>query len=156
MVTPRSTATWPSAGWSSPVIIRNSVVLPAPFGRPRPAFSPFWSAADASMKRIWWPCCLLTLSRRIIGALALEIAAALLFDVARCWKSHGLRNNRLLPIPLEPSARGLQPRNHDIGRKSRRGRGDHCRGRKTAAERRGFFALAATPASRYAGGPADG
>src|SRR5665213_2907427 len=67
MVTPRSTATWPSSGCSSPVIIRNSVVLPDPFGPTRPTFSPLWSAADASMKRIWWPFCLLMLSRRIMG-----------------------------------------------------------------------------------------
>src|SRR5437016_12256161 len=66
MVTPRSTATWPSSGCSSPVIIRNSVVLPDPLGPTRPTFSPFWSAAEASMKRIWWPFCLLMLSRRII------------------------------------------------------------------------------------------
>src|SRR5215471_16443487 len=66
MVTPRSTATWPSSGRSSPVIIRNSVVLPAPFGPTRPTFSPLLSAAEASMKRSWWPFCLLMLSRRIM------------------------------------------------------------------------------------------
>src|SRR4030081_61953 len=66
MVTPRSTATWPSSGCSWPVIIRNSVVLPAPLGPTRPTFSPFWSAAEASMKSIWWPFCLLMLSRRIM------------------------------------------------------------------------------------------
>ena len=72
MVTPRSTATWPSSGCSWPVIIRNSVVLPAPLGPTRPTFSPFWSAAEASMKRIWWPFCLEMLSRRIMGSGALE------------------------------------------------------------------------------------
>src|SRR5436190_6321347 len=66
MVTPRSTATWPSSGCSSPVIIRNSVVLPAPLGPTRPTFSPLLSAAEASMKRSWWPFCLLMLSRRIM------------------------------------------------------------------------------------------
>src|SRR4051812_8872052 len=66
MVVPRSTATWPSSGCSSPVIIRNSVVLPAPLGPTRPTFSPFWRVADASIKRIWWPICLLMLSRRIM------------------------------------------------------------------------------------------
>ena len=45
------------------------MVLPAPLGPTRPIFSPFWRAAEASMKRIWWPTCLLTLSRRIIGCL---------------------------------------------------------------------------------------
>src|SRR5258708_39055525 len=45
MVTPRSPATCPSSGCSSPVIIRNSVVLPAPLGPTMPTFSPFWSAA---------------------------------------------------------------------------------------------------------------
>src|SRR3954462_4952108 len=68
MVTPRSVETWPSSGGSWPVIIRNKVVLPDPLGPTRPIFSPFWSAAEASMKRIWWPFCLLTLSRRIICA----------------------------------------------------------------------------------------
>src|SRR5882724_10409249 len=67
MVTPRSTATWPSSGASAPVIIRNSVVLPDPLGPTRPIFSPFWSAAEASMKRIWWPFCLEILSRRIMS-----------------------------------------------------------------------------------------
>ena len=67
MVTPRSTSTWPSSGGSWPVIMRNSVVLPAPLGPTRPIFSPFWSAAEASMKRICWPFCLLMLSRRIMG-----------------------------------------------------------------------------------------
>src|SRR4051812_14534410 len=67
MVTPRSTTTWPSSGCSSPVIIRNRVVLPEPLGPTRPTFSPRWSAADASMKRSWWPFCLLMLSRRIIA-----------------------------------------------------------------------------------------
>ena len=62
MVMPRSTATWPSSGWSSPVIIRKSVDLPDPLGPTRPTFSPFWSAAEASTKRIWWPFCLPMLS----------------------------------------------------------------------------------------------
>src|SRR5690349_18401953 len=66
MVTPRSTATWPSSGSSSPVIIRNSVVLPAPLGPTKPTFSPRLSAADASMNRICRPFCLPILSRRII------------------------------------------------------------------------------------------
>src|ERR1041384_3925271 len=66
MVTPRSTATCPSSGRSSPVISRNSVVLPEPFGPTRPTLSPFCSAADASMKTIWWPFCLLMVSRRIM------------------------------------------------------------------------------------------
>src|SRR6267142_4056960 len=72
MVTPRSTSTWPSSGCSWPVIIRNSVVLPDPLGPTGPTFSPFWIAADASMKRIWWPFCLLTLSRRIMCTRDLE------------------------------------------------------------------------------------
>ena len=38
-------------GRSWPVIMRNSVVLPAPLGPTRPTFSPFWSAAEASMNR---------------------------------------------------------------------------------------------------------
>src|SRR5689334_6464228 len=63
---PRSAETCPSSASSSPAIMRNSVVLPAPLGPTRPIFSPRWSAAEASMNRIWWPTCLETLSRRII------------------------------------------------------------------------------------------
>src|SRR5436309_6589675 len=66
MVMPRSVETCPSSGSSSPAIIRNSVVLPAPLGPTRPIFSPLFRAAEASMNRIWWPACLLTLSRRIM------------------------------------------------------------------------------------------
>src|SRR3954465_11184754 len=68
MVMPRSVETCPSSGNSSPAIIRNSVVFPAPFGPTRPIFSPLLRAAEASMNRIWWPACLLTLSRRIMGS----------------------------------------------------------------------------------------
>src|SRR4051812_1758311 len=78
MVMPRSSETWPSSGSSCPEIIRKSVVLPAPFGPTRPIFSPFCRAAEASMKRIWWPTCLLTLSRRIIVAQAWKLLAALM------------------------------------------------------------------------------
>src|SRR5262245_4834812 len=46
--------------------MRSSVVLPAPLGPTRPIFSPLLRAAAASMKRIWWPFCLLMLSRRIM------------------------------------------------------------------------------------------
>jgi hypothetical protein len=67
MLTPRSTTTWPSSGGSWPVTMRNSVVLPAPFGPTRPIFSPRCNAAEASMNRSCWPFCLLMLSRRIIG-----------------------------------------------------------------------------------------
>ena len=47
--------------------MRNSVVLPAPLGPTRPTFSPFCSAADASMKTICLPFCLLMLSSRSCG-----------------------------------------------------------------------------------------
>src|SRR4051794_20705774 len=77
MLTPRSTMTRPSSGGSWPVIMRNSVVLPAPLGPTRPIFSPFWSAAEASMKRSCWPFCLLMLSRRIMGTRRLGGVAGL-------------------------------------------------------------------------------
>src|ERR1700740_2623023 len=48
--------------------MRNRVVLPEPLGPTRPIFSPRWSAAEASMKRRWWPFCLLMLSRRIMDS----------------------------------------------------------------------------------------
>src|SRR5262249_23035095 len=53
-----------------PVIRRNRVVLPDPFGPTRPTFSPFSRAVEASMKTIWWPFCLPMLSRRIIAGRA--------------------------------------------------------------------------------------
>lgn len=56
----------PSSGCSSPLIIRKTVVLPAPFGPTRPIFSPLLRAADASMKRIRWLSCLLMFSIRIM------------------------------------------------------------------------------------------
>jgi hypothetical protein len=67
MVTPRSTDTCPSSGGSSPVIMRKSVVLPAPLGPTRPTFSPLASAADASTNSRCWPFCLDMLSNRIIS-----------------------------------------------------------------------------------------
>src|SRR6185369_7712468 len=93
MVTPRSTATWPSSGWSSPVIMRNSVVLPAPLGPTRPTFSPLLSAPDASIKRRWWPFCLLMLSRRIMKGTRSETTAAPLCHIARPRESVLLPNS---------------------------------------------------------------
>src|SRR5882672_2950981 len=114
MVMPRSRETWPSSGSSWPEIIRKSVVLPAPFGPTRPIFSPFWRAAEASMKRIWWPTCLLTLSRRIIFALAWKIVAPLLFHVARWRKSvpdsqaiRFLAQSEAFAFRASPAANGL-------------------------------------------------
>src|SRR5262245_24049845 len=100
MVTPRSTATWPSSGCSSPVISRNRVLLPAPLGPTRPIFSPFWSAAEASMKRIWWPTCLETLSRRII-CLTGNCDARLLFHAAQHWKPRNLPARPPCPAPCQ-------------------------------------------------------
>src|SRR3954451_11155194 len=74
MVIPRSTATWPSSGCSSPVIMRNSVVLPDPLGPTKPTFSPRCSAAEVSMKSRWWPFCLEMLSRRIMCARGWEMS----------------------------------------------------------------------------------
>src|SRR3954453_11039939 len=87
MVMPRSVETCPSSGSSSPAIIRNSVVLPAPFGPTSPIFSPLWRAADASMKRIWWPTCLLTLSRRIMRSQEVDMLPPLLVHARRRWKA---------------------------------------------------------------------
>ena len=68
MVMPGSIVTTPSSGCSVPAIMRKIVVLPAPLGPTSPTFSPFWTPIDASMNRIWWPFCLLMLSRQIMGA----------------------------------------------------------------------------------------
>ena len=51
---------------SSPTIIRNSVVLPEPFGPTRPTFSPGFSWNEASTKRICLPYCLLMREKEII------------------------------------------------------------------------------------------
>ena len=64
---PRSTETCPPSGSSSRLMRRKMVVLPEPFGPTSPTFSPRLIDADASRKRIWWPCCLLMESRRITG-----------------------------------------------------------------------------------------
>src|SRR6266853_6599924 len=56
----------PSSGVSSPVIIRNSVVLPEPFGPTRPTFSPGLSWKDASTNRTCRPYCLLMWENEII------------------------------------------------------------------------------------------
>src|SRR5262245_57743683 len=57
----------PSSGDSSPTSMRNTVALPAPFGPPRPAFSPGLSWNEPSTNRIWRPYCLETLVRAIMG-----------------------------------------------------------------------------------------
>src|SRR3954453_21109512 len=67
MVSFFGTETSPSSGVSSPVIIRNSVVLPEPFGPTRPTFSPGFSWNEASTKRTCLPYCLLTRAKEIMG-----------------------------------------------------------------------------------------
>src|SRR6187200_705055 len=67
MVRRLGTDTSPSSAASSPTIIRNSVVLPAPLGPTRPTFSPGFSWNEASTKISWRPYCLLILEREIIG-----------------------------------------------------------------------------------------
>ena len=67
MVSFFGTDTSPSSGASSPTIIRNSVVLPEPFGPTRPTFSPGLSWNEASTKRTCRPYCLLTLENEIIS-----------------------------------------------------------------------------------------
>src|SRR3982750_999442 len=66
MVVRLGTETSPSSGVSSPTIIRNSVVLPAPFGPTRPTFSPEFSWKDASTNRTCLPYCLLTFEKAIM------------------------------------------------------------------------------------------
>ncbi len=63
------TETSPSSGVSSPVIIRKSVVLPAPFGPTRPTFSPGLSWNEVSTKRTCRPYCLLTREKAIMAML---------------------------------------------------------------------------------------
>src|SRR5215471_16814203 len=59
------TVTSPSSALSSPTIMRNSVVLPDPFGPTRPTFSPGFSWNEASTKRTCRPYCLLTRDKEI-------------------------------------------------------------------------------------------
>ena len=66
MVSFFGTVTSPSSGPSSPVIIRKTVVLPAPFGPTSPAFSPGFNWNEASTKRICLPYCLLTFANEIM------------------------------------------------------------------------------------------
>src|SRR5258705_6835270 len=66
MVSFFGTETSPSSGDSSPTIIRNSVVLPAPLGPTRPTFSPGLGWKDASTKSTCRPYCLLTREKEIM------------------------------------------------------------------------------------------
>ena len=66
MVSFFGTDTSPSSGASSPTIMRNSVVLPEPFGPTRPTFSPGLSWKEASTKRICLPYCLLMRENEIM------------------------------------------------------------------------------------------
>src|SRR6478735_11029533 len=105
MVMPRSVETCPSSGSSSPAIIRNSVVLPAPFGPTSPIFSPLRRPAEASMNRIWWPTCLLTLSRRIMSARTWgEMVGRSLGHVERArkpeWRESRPDLGRLVPLEI--------------------------------------------------------
>src|SRR5665213_3696897 len=65
MVNFLGTETVPSSGSSSPTTMRKSVVLPAPLGPTRPAFSPGFSWKEASTKISCLPYCLLILEKEI-------------------------------------------------------------------------------------------
>src|SRR6266567_2796721 len=56
----------PASTSSSPVMIRNIVVFPAPFGPTRPVRLPGRIWKLASRNSIWPPCCLVMLDRWII------------------------------------------------------------------------------------------
>src|SRR5262247_2155612 len=90
----------PSSGDSSPTIIRNTVVLPAPFGPTSPAFSPGLSWNEASTNRIWRPYCLETLVRAIMGRSTLPRRAP---PVHRYGISLAAPGERALsdPLPFE-------------------------------------------------------
>src|SRR4051812_31051852 len=88
--------------------MRNSVVLPAPFGPTSPTFSPFWMPIEASMNRIWWPFCLEMLSRRIMGGL-----------LARGRAERQPQTPRLAPGDLDHSTGPTLPADLEAGRGGR-------------------------------------
>src|SRR5439155_14356672 len=53
------------------------------------------------MKRIWWPTCLETLSRRIIAAWRKKRAGGLLFHAAPHWKPRRSAGSAALPAPCQ-------------------------------------------------------
>src|SRR5689334_4894709 len=67
----------PSSALSSPLIMRKSVVFPAPFGPTSPAFSPGLSWKEASTKTTWRPYCLQTLEKEIMESSGTFRAASL-------------------------------------------------------------------------------
>src|SRR5579883_151774 len=67
MVSRFGTETSPSSGSSSPTIMRNSVVLPDPFGPTSPTRSPGFNWNEASTKTSCLPYCLWMEEREIIA-----------------------------------------------------------------------------------------
>src|SRR5437868_14456530 len=67
MVSFLGSETEPSSGSSSPTTMRNSVVLPEPFGPTRPTFSPGFNWKEASTKTNCLPYCLLIFEKEIMG-----------------------------------------------------------------------------------------
>src|SRR5512141_866166 len=99
------TDTSPSSAFSSPVMRRKIVVLPAPFGPTRPIFSPSFSWKDASTKRTCRPYCLLMPESAIMGRGGSQISA---------WPSLDHRDApRVAAAARRRVERGLQKDAHD-------------------------------------------
>src|SRR5688572_8169074 len=85
MVSRFGTDTSPSSGLSSPVIIRNKVVFPAPLGPTSPIFSPGLSWKDASTKSTWRPYCLLIRENAIIPFHGTRVAVLAAWRAPKLW-----------------------------------------------------------------------
>src|SRR5258705_4195321 len=107
MVSLFGTETSPSSADSSPTIIRNSVVLPAPLGPTRPTFSPGLSWKDASTKSTCRPYCLLTREKEIMRPPRAGSRGR--FDGARERRDEIFRHERLLDVRVEAGAQRGSP-----------------------------------------------
>src|SRR4051794_35829679 len=95
MVSFLGTETEPSSGASSPVTMRNSVVLPAPLGPTSPTFSPGFNWKDASTKSNCLPYCLLMFDKEIIlRNNSRHTAASSVARVDNCSSSQGEQFHR--------------------------------------------------------------
>src|SRR5258705_5887625 len=127
MVSFFGTETSPSSADSSPTIIRNSVVLPAPLGPTRPTFSPGLSWKDASTKSTCRPYCLLTREKEIMRPPRAGSRGR--FDGARDRRDEVFWHERLRDVRVEAGAqRGPPIFARRVGRDRNHGKRPPCSG----------------------------